>query len=184
MEFKKQLFIFSYSRIKNIESILKEVSYQEIELKPYGNNFPNNQVLSNLTFLNSKFFHLEVTQDKFEYVYIICEYNPHIMNLIKLLRFKGSAIEIASSSHANYLIDLCYELDQILDLHYYVYLAWEHAGFSITYKSKKISSYIDSCEQHLIDARSDLTVIAEELFKNYKRIYLVYSALQVEDHHR
>jgi hypothetical protein len=72
MEFRKQLFIFSYSRIKNIESILKEVSYQEIELKPYGNKFPNNQVLSNLTSLNSKFFHLEATQDKFEYVYMFC----------------------------------------------------------------------------------------------------------------
>ena len=184
MEFKKQLFIFSDFKIENIKIILGEVSLQEIELKLYANTFPKNKVLGNLIYAHDNLYNLGATQNRFKYVYVVSEYNPSILNAIKLSNLIVLVIEISTSDHADFLSNFGSELEKILDLQYEISEAWQHAGISMAYQSKKINSYIDSCEQHLSDAQSDVSSIVKEIYKNYKRIYQVYSALQVEDHHR
>jgi len=179
MEFKKQLFIFSFFKIENIKNIISTSQFEEIDLRSKHYHTANNQDLDNVMSVHSHFSEFGLMPDRFAYVIIIPNYSPAIYSAIKHAKFDALVINIKSPDFRDCLSRMNYELSGGYDLYSAINMAWSESGYQMDYPSKRITSLIDSSYQYLKDACDNLREVAKEIHKVYEKNYQVYSNLSL-----
>lgn len=180
MEFKKQLFIFSFFKIENIKNIISANQFEEIDLRSKHFHAANNYDLDNVMSIHSHFSEFGLMPHGFAYVIIIPDYTPAIYSAIKLAKFDALVIDIKSPAFRDCLLRMDYELSGGYELYSSINMAWSESGYQMDYPSKKITSLIDSSYQYLKDACDNLREVAKEIHKVYKKNYQMYSNLSLE----
>ena len=183
MEFKKQLFIFSFFKIENIRNIISSDQFEEIDLRSKHYHAANNQDLGNVMSVHSHFSEFGLMPHGFAYVIIIPNYTPAIYSAIKLAKFDALVIDIKSPAFWDCLLRMDYELSEGYELYSSINMAWSESGYQMDYSNKRITSLIDSSYQHLEDACDNLREVAKEIHKVYKKNYQIYSNLSLEPYY-
>jgi len=180
MEFKKQLFIFSFFKLENIKNILPSEKFEEIDLRSKHYHTANNYELDNVMSVHSHFSEFGLMSDRFAYVIIIPNYTPAIYSAIKIAKLDALVIDIKSPDYKKCLLTIDYELSGGYELYSSINIASSKSGYVMDYPSKKISSLINSSYQYLEDASNNLHDVAKEIYKVYKKNYQMYSNLSLE----
>jgi hypothetical protein len=183
MEFKKQLFIFSYFKLKDINNILSENQFEEIDLRSKHYYQVDNYDLSNVMSVHTNFSEFGLMNNGFGYVIIIPNYTPAIYSAIKLAKFDALVIDIKSPDLSDCLVQITYDLSGGYELYSSINIASSKSVYVMDYQSKRIDSLIKSSYQHLEDAGNNLCDVAKEIYRVYKKNYHVYSNLSLGRHY-